>query len=330
MGKDTKRSINMNTDVTLVTALYHHPPTSRIGGRGWCFDFWKAPFKNILSLGLPLVIYTHEINDQAKKLKDFLKEENFDNYEIIIHNLENFKLSEKIYQIKESIDLIDDNGLSSSRSLIENHRNHHLCLQKIFWLKDQANRNPFNSSKFFWIDFGLFHHTIFPDSLGGMEKLIPVRKENYWPECKTNMFSPALADALIKYVEDKFFCIIHEQGVVGHELYVQADSPKPHAGYIIGGLFGGSKEIVNYIQQEFDKVMNVLYENNQLVLEEPILSIVYSNNVEMCKTVSFLNWYHDCPGGAIDRCNYGITSDVKSFYKVFYNDLLGLYKTPNP
>jgi len=314
----------MNFDTTLVTALYYHSPNSRIGGRGWSFDFWKAPFKNILSLQRPLVIYTHEYNDQAKKLKEFLEEENFKDYEIIIHDLDNFKLSDKIYQIKEEIGLIDSNGLCVDRATLENHRNHHLCLQKILWLKDQANRNPFNSSKFYWIDFGLFHHTIFPDSLGGMEKLIGIKKENYWPQCSSNMFTPALSEALEKYTEDKFFCILHEQGVVGYNVYNFIKDSKPHAGYVIGGLFGGNKEVVNTIFIEFEQVTETLYQNKQLLLEEPILSIVYSNNKEKFKTLEFQNWYHDCPGGAIDRCNYGISSEIKSFYKVFYKDLLGL------
>lgn len=317
----------MTPDTTLVTALYYQKPTSRIGGRGWCFEFWKAPFRNIISLGLPLIIYTHNFEDQAKKLREFLENENVKNYEIIIQELDVFYLSDKIYSIKEEMGLIDKDGLSSSRSIVENQRNHHLCLQKIFWLNEQANKNPYNTSKFYWIDFGLFHHTIFPDSLGGMEKFIPVRQENYWPNCETNMFSPSLGEALYNFSEDKFFCITHNQGVVGYDLYEAVNSAKHHVGYVIGGLFGGTKESINFVHREFERVMKMLFEKNILILEEPILSIVYSNNEEKFKTLNFENWYHDCPGGIIDRCNYGITSDVKSFYKVFYNDLLGLKKS---
>lgn len=312
----------MSADITLVTSLFLQKPTSRMGGRGWCFEFWKAPFKNILSLGLPLIIYTHDFENQAKKLREFLEKENVKNYEIIIQDLENFYLSDKIYNIKEKINLIDANGLISGNSINDNQRNHHLCLQKIFWLKEQANKNPFKSSKFFWIDFGLFHHTIFPDSLGGMEKLIPIRPENYWPICKTNMFNPALAEALYNFSEDKFFCITHNQAGVGYNLYEAVNSARPHVGYVIGGIFGGTKENINFVQEEYEKVMKILYEKGFLILEEPILSIVYSNNTEKFKPLNFENWYHDCPGGNIDRCNYGISKDEKCFYKVFYKDLL--------
>jgi len=320
----------MSDNITFVTALYFSQPTSRMGGRGWCLDFWKAPFKNILSMNIPLVIYTDDYNDQATRLESFLKEENYTKYKIIKRKLEDFSLSEKIFNLKEQANIIDDKGLKEGVSTIANQRNYHLCLQKIFWLNEQASINPFSSTKFYWIDFGLFHHTIFPDSLGGMEKLIKIDKSKYWPENKDNMFSPVLAEKLFNYSEDKFFCIIHENEPIQYQAYSLFPDSKPHSGYIIGGLFGGTIDIIGFIFEKFNHVMQVVYENNMLLLEEPILSIVYSNNVDKCKTLSFVNWYHDCPGGAIDRCNYGITSDVRSFYKVFYNDLLGLYKTPNP
>ena len=133
-----------------------------------------------------------------------------------------------------------------------------------------------------------FPVTIVPDSLGGMEKLIKIDKSKYWPENKDNMFSPVLAEKLFNYSEDKFFCIIHENEPIQYQAYSLFPDSKPHSGYIIGGLFGGTIDIIGFIFEKFNHVMQVVYENNMLLLEEPILSIVYSNNVDKCKTLSFV------------------------------------------
>ena len=74
---------------TLVTAIYDHKPQEIIGGRGWSFDYYAAPFLNILKLDLPIVIYTHDrVVDQ---LKDFMQRNFKGNYKIILHDLHDFK-----------------------------------------------------------------------------------------------------------------------------------------------------------------------------------------------------------------------------------------------
>jgi hypothetical protein len=54
---------------TLVTSIYYNSPYSRIGGRGYNFEFYEAPFRNILNLGCNLVVYSH--GNEIEKVENF-------------------------------------------------------------------------------------------------------------------------------------------------------------------------------------------------------------------------------------------------------------------
>lgn len=294
----------MNNDITLVTALYYSEPTSRMGGRGYCLSFYKAPFRNILSLNIPLVIYTDGKKDQINLLKVYLESENFTNYKIINENLDNFYLSEKIYKLKEEEGVIDEKGLKENVHIYSNQRSTHLCLKKMLWLRDQVKENPFNSSKFFWIDFGLFHNSLFPDSIGGMERYVPVIQEKYWPLNKANIFNPELFKKICNFTQDKFFCI-------KYSLLSQ----------VVGGLLGGNKDIVNTVCDLFEIEMNKVYDKNNRMLEEPIMSIIEKNNPELFNTLHFEEWFHDAPGGDADQIQMEHAKNKKCFYQVFTKDI---------
>lgn len=297
----------MNNNITLVTALYYSEPTSRMGGRGYCLEFYKAPFRNILSLDLPLVIYTDNKKNQATLLKEYLDSENFTKYKIIFDDLDSFRLSDRIYELKEKEGVIDKKGLVEGRHVYDNQRSTHLCLKKMFWLRDQIKENPYNSSKFFWIDFGLFHNSLFPDSLGGMEKCVKVIPEKYWPLNKNNIFNPSLFDKVCNFTQDKFFCInYNKQNCINH---------------LVGGLLGGNRDVVEKVCNEFEKEMDRVYAEGIRMLEEPIISIVRENIPELFNTLYFEEWFHDAPGRDADMIQMAHAKNKKCFYQIFTKDI---------
>lgn len=311
-------------DLAFVTALYYHSPLSRIGGRGWGMEHWAAPARNLLSLDIPLIVYTHE--HERVKLESFFQRFGYTKYKIIVEDLEDFYRSDQIFELKESNGIINSAELANTEFYNENNRNHHLCLQKINWLQKHASEGTFNASKYCWIDFGLFHHGLFPDSLGGAEKLQPIRDEDFWPMNQISMFQPKLARGIIDSIDPgKFLCIHHGNEPVNTKLLKMMDvEERDNKGYIIGGLFGGDKNIISFMHEKFNQLVDRAFENQMLVLEEPFLSVLYSTYHDMCKSFKFENWYHDCPGGdGVDRCCYGVDSSVYSFYKIFYKDFLG-------
>ena len=158
----------------------------------------EGPFRNILNLDSNLIIYSHapEIN----KIETFLEKYNFKDYKIIDYDLNQFTYSEKIYLLKEKSGLINENGLTSDKHYMANDRNHHLCLNKPFFIKNAIDNSFFESENYFWVDAGLFHHGIFPESYGGIEKLTKVRDEKYWPNLKKNVANPNMFNLLFEKV----------------------------------------------------------------------------------------------------------------------------------
>jgi hypothetical protein len=298
---------------TLVTALYLHRPQEIIGGRGWSFPYFAAPFLNVLKLGQPIVIYTHDA--MREPLENFLEQQATAEYKVIDYDLTKFKYSDEILHLKRSGGNFTNDTLNKGVSYISNDRNTHLCLNKIYWLNDEAILNRFNTEKYFWIDAGLFHHGIFPEKYGGRERLS--KQENnddlYYPKNKDSIFKPSLAEGLTR-LADKFLSLRHSEMPTNEKMRQLLNVDGKILGYIVGGLFGGDEKHINLVAEDFDKALSILLDNNTFSLEENILSCITGWNPDLYQVVSFNNWHHDIAGEA---CHYGAGEDAKCFYKIF-------------
>ena len=248
-------------------------------------------------------------------LEDFLKQQATAEYKVIDYDLTKFKYSDKILDLKRSGGNFTNDVLNKGVSYISNDRNTHLCLNKIYWLNDEAALNRFNTEKYFWIDAGLFHHGIFPEKYGGRERLS--RQENnddlYHPKNKDSIFKPSLAEGLTR-LTDKFLSLRHSEMPTNEKMRQLLNVDGKILGYIVGGLFGGGKSHINLVTQDFDKALSTLLSNDIFSLEENILSCITGWNPDLYQVVSFNNWHHDIAGEA---CHYGAGEDAKCFYKIF-------------
>ncbi len=306
---------NSDNKATLVTALYLHRPQEILGGRGWTFDFFASPFKNILSLGLPMVIYTHD--KMEKELTEFMNSYARADFTIINQNLTEFKYSNQILKYLRASGRFKDDVFIDEKGI--NDRNTHLCLSKMYWLQDVQKENPFNSNNFFWIDAGLFHHGIFPETFGGMERFTNFYKKSsyYYPDNKNNIFNVELGKFLSHKVS-KFLALIHKEMPINDKIKKILKTPHPKIGYVVGGLMGGPSKYIDLVFQDFDLGLSQVLSSNSIVLEEDLLSCTSSFNPDYYQTIKFNQWYHDIPD---DPCYYGVSSKNKSFYKIFKNDL---------
>ncbi len=294
---------------TLVTAIYYTTPTSRIGGRGYTFEFYEAPFRNILNLGCNIVIYSHE--SEISKIHNFFSRYNFTDYKVIEYDLHNYNNSDKIYHLKEQDGIINSDGLIPGEPYFRNDRNHHLCLSKPYFLKDTIDNQYFESENYYWIDAGLFHHGIIPEKFGGIERLTRVNEENYWPNnpnniCNTDMISKLQS----KNNTDLIFIGLHEFPMLINWSKFFDFIKQVH---IIGGFFGGKKDIVLELYQDFVDLSNDILNNDILTLEEEVLSMLYTKKYNIYEHIPFLSWYHDVP----ESPNYYEPSPHPRFYKIF-------------
>lgn len=293
---------------TLVTAIYYSSPNTRMGGRGYSFEFYEAPFRNILNLGCYIVIYSQE--SEKDKIINFMDKYEFTEYIIIDYDLNNFLYSDKIYELKEHEGLIDQNGLKNDKDYIANDRNHHLCLSKLKFLNMTIENKYFNSEKYFWIDAGLFHHGIIPETFGGIEKFTKVNENNYLPKKENSVCNYKLIDLLLTKNNMDYILMGLEEYPASLWWFDICDKPKKT--HIIGGLFGGSVDFLNEFTTKFNTLIYEIFELNKLTLEEEIFSIINTN--KNYNYLSFKTWYHDIP---TDPNYFGLESTAKSFYKLF-------------
>jgi rhodanese-related sulfurtransferase len=86
--------------------------------------------------------------------------------------------------------------------------------------------------------------------------------------------------------------------------------------HIIGGFFGGKKELVmDYCRMMLNQIDEVLENENTLYLEENIMSLIYYNHKDLFNPLFFDIWWHEddnIPGVDLKE----LTKTEKSFYKI--------------
>ncbi len=295
----------------LVTAIYGYNSYERIGGRGYNIRYYQAAFLNVMKLGLPVVIYTDK--SETDNLVRFMEEHNITNYHLEIFDLTTVPFMDRILELKEQAGLIDKDGLVSGVSPVANDRNHTLCLYKPSFVKNAIDKNIFNGKNYYWVDAGVFHHGMFPPSMGGMEYYVAVDAQNYWPHLTTTLFRPGLVENLQKKAPNNFILLHALQGHGTPDWWTDVMNV-PFKGWIVAGLFGGPKETFLEFYEYFETVRKKVLDLGRLALEEPIISAYYAELYNQDTPFKFETWYHDIPE---ERCGVSMDPGTKCFYKIF-------------
>lgn len=294
---------------TLVTAVYHSSFESRMGGRNCTFEYYENPFRNLLNLDKNIIVFSHQ--NEIDKIRNFFDRNNFSNYKIMDYDLNNYILSDKIYQLKEEQQIIDKNGLKQGSPSYLNHRNTHLCLMKINFLNMAISGNYFDSENYYWVDAGLFHNGIIPNSFGGMEKFLTPVESTFWPSNQNNICKPGLIEKLKIKNNNANLLFVGIEHIFRPTWWFKITQTNKKI-HIIGGIFGGNRDAITNLHKKFNSIVEKIFELNELTLEEDILSIIVLENEY--DYIKFSSWYHDI---VTDSCYYGISTDTNSFYKIF-------------
>lgn len=301
----------VETACTFVTAIYDNGPASLIGGRGRGLQYFVPSLANIANLGAPIVVYCPA--KDASLVSSELAE-HFSRWEVIAYELTNFPNAERFLAWKQTY----------VAQLQSNLRNELLCFQKSYWLQDVIRRNPFDHERFYWIDAGLTHHGIFPERVGGVELQKRHPDERYHPLSETNIFRPALAQALLAATpEDRvLFCALPYNGAAELRLRYE-DVAANLAGrrredvtmsrHLVGGLFGGSAAAVTRLHHDYARLLESLIEARVYTLEEQVFSALYATAPEHFELLHFGTWWFYAP----EQPNSQLERDGDSFYKIF-------------
>ena len=305
MSSDTKAEYKN----TIVTAIYHTSYNDRIGGRNYSFEHYENPFTNLLSLNANIIVFSHypEIN----KIHTFFERNGFNNYKIVEYDLHKYIFSDIIYNLKEKHEIINDNGLIPGHLICENDRNTHLCLSKMDFLKMAIVGNYFDSNNYYWVDAGLFHHGLFPYSLGGCERYVTPSQDHFWPSNKNNICTPELITNLNEQNDNNKLLFIGLTQCAAPRWWNKLVHTNKEA-HIIAGFFGGNKNEILTMHPLFQELTGQVLNSGELTLEEDILSIIIAQN--KYDYLKFGTWYHDI---ASDPNFSELCHGFKSFYKIF-------------
>lgn len=303
----------MTNESILVTAVYYSTPQSVMGGRGWDFSYYKPTLYAMSKLAAKKIVIYHD-DAQEQNLKNFVKEYNLDTFELINLNLDQLPYYDKIFALKK--DYLDTNNFSLQELHTRNNRLHLVCLLKVWFLQQTIKLNNLTDTPVTWIDAGLFHHALFPESVGGVE-LARFNLDNYHPISKTSKLTPSFGNCLVERLNSGKLIALGSQTM---RLPVEWSHNIADTNLIVnlvGGLFGGQPTVINKLYDKFYEFLDVLIENKILSLEETILSKIFKENQELFNVSTFDTWYHDIP---TDPCFMERNDEtfMQPFYKTFF------------
>lgn len=288
----------MKPSVKFITAIYSDLFGTELGGRPNRFNHYRWSLLSLLKMSdADFVCYTSD-REYDSLIKFFYDE----------FSIPKNKLEIKIFDITKT----RYTNIINKFKDVEFTKKGDRCVEIQFMKFDWFSLEDMSYDYYFWIDSGLSHCGLIPNrylSLTGNHN------RGYY---ESKLFNNKFLENLIKNTGDKFTIIAKEN----ERNYWSTTVDKIHytnydrSYHVIGGLFGGKKELWDIIPEKFNNYVNVVLENDKkLYHEEHIMSLMYRNDEDLFYVYDFDTWWHD------DEKIQGLdiiehTKINKSFYKI--------------
>lgn len=284
--------------IKFITAIYSDLHGSEFGGRPSRGGQYRYSLLSLLKMtDSDFLCYTsdREIDD----LKDFFYSQN-----LIPEN----KLAFKTFDISDTKfkDLIKN--LKNTEEMNRNQRCVEIQYLKFSWWWNEDKSYDY----YYWIDAGLSYTGLIPF------RHLSNEFGSYRGYFESPLFNNIFLKNLIESTENKFFLIgkenqkNHWSKWVNEKHYNNFES----GWHIIGGLFGGKKELWDNVVNLFENYLEkVLSEDKILYMEENIMTLIYYNHLDLFHLETFDTWWHE------DERLQGVCIEEhvktnKSFYKI--------------
>lgn len=260
--------------VKFITAIYSDLYGTEFGGRQSRKDHYRFSLLSLLKMtDADFLCYTSE--REIKNLENFFYNQNGISKEKLRFNV--FDLSK--IEISTTI-----NEVKNFNQIRKSDRCYEIQYSKFFWFKNEDVTYDY----YYWIDAGLSHTGLIPD------KYLSGQGYRRYFEC--SLFNNKFLKNLINKTNHKFLILSKEnsrnfwENTVDRQFYNQYDNSV----HIIGGLFGGKREVFELVSNLFiDYLLSVIKTQKKLFLEEHILSLMYQNHKELFNTLNFDVWWHE-------------------------------------
>lgn len=288
----------MKKRVKFITAIYTDLYGTEFGGRHGRNHHYRWSLLSLLKMtGADFICYTSD--REIEDLKNFFYNENGISEEKLkfsVFDLQNHYFSDLFKQYKNY-----EEAKKSDRCV-------EIQYMKFIWFLNEDMSYDY----YFWIDAGLSYSGLIPDNY-------LVDNGNYIRKFyESTLFNNKLLDNLIKNTSDKFTVIGKENN---RNYWSPTVNPKHFFKYdksihVIGGLFGGKKELWGNIIELFKKYTNqVTTEDNRVYHEEDIMTLMFRNHNDLFFNYYFETWWHDSNKvSGLDIIEHLKVN--KSFYKI--------------
>ena len=284
--------------VKIITSIYSDLYGTELGGRPSRKEHYKLSLISLLKMSdADFICYTsdREINELEHFFYD-LRGISKDKLKFEVFDLKNYKYSEFINQYKD----------------VETIKKGDRCIEiqyaKFYWI----TKEDMSYDYYYWFDAGLSHCGLIP------LEYLPLNGTTYDGYYESNLFNNKFLKNLLTFSEESFVIIGKENE---RNYWERTVDPKHYDVYdrsrhIIGGFFGGKKELWLKMLELFEYYMNkVTFEESRLYYEEHLMSLIYQNHKDFFKLLEFDIWWPD-----IKNAPVGIPEDTfeknKSFYKI--------------
>ena len=280
--------------VKIITSIYSDLSSLNMGGRSHRKDHYRFRLLSLLKMSqADFLCYTSE--REIEDLKNFFYK---------TYNISEERLKFEVYDLLKS-DYSDVlNPLKELSDKFVSDRSYEIQYSKFSWY----NKEDKSYDYYFWFDAGLSHTGLIPDKyLSG---------KGYQVYFESSLFNDNFLNNLLNYCEDKFVIVAKEnsrnywEGTVDNQYYNVYDNSV----HIIGGFFGGKKELWDKVVPTFDQYVKlILPVQKKFFYEEHFMSLMYQNHKEWFKTLNFDIWWHE------DNFKEGskeFFEQNKSFYKI--------------
>lgn len=280
--------------VKIITSIYSDLSSLNMGGRSHRKDHYRFSLLSLLKMSqADFLCYTSE--REIEDLKNFFYK---------TYNISEERLKFEVYDLLKSDYSNVLNPLKELSDKFVSDRSYEIQYSKFSWY----NKEDKSYDYYFWFDSGLSHTGLIPDKyLSG---------KGYQVYFESSLFNDNFLNNLLNYCEDKFVIVAKEnsrnywEGTVDNQYYNVYDNSV----HIIGGFFGGKKELWDKVVPTFDQYVKlILPVQKKFFYEEHFMSLMYQNHKEWFKTLNFDIWWHE------DNFKEGskeFFEQNKSFYKI--------------
>jgi hypothetical protein len=282
--------------VKFITCIYGDLYGTELGGRPSRFGHYLNSLLSLLKMtDADFVCYTS--TREIDKLKNFFYVEN---------NISEDKLKFELSNLRTT----------RYESLLQKYKNYEsaktsdrcfeIQYQKFSWWWNEDKKYDY----YYWIDAGLSHSGLIPNKYLSVEN----GPSRFY---ESPLFNNDFLKNLKEFSGDKFFLIGKDND---RNFWSQTVDPKWYTNYdrnihIIGGLFGGKKELWDTLVPMFENYVDTIIEVDKRPFpEELFMTLMYYNHPEYFVRKHFDTWW--CRDNAPRETPDSYFVENKSFYKI--------------